>query len=221
MNIIKYDDFCSVQYVSRETYDKFKIYYETLIKWQKSINLISNTTLDDIWNRHILDSAQLYKYTQNMKGNILDFGSGAGFPGLVLAMMGNENVNAVESDEKKCIFLKEVARLSDTKINIHNSRIEKLKFLNPELITARALAPLIKLIEYIENYMKQGDNLRKNLPKLLFLKGKNYKQELSELKKIRNFDVTVCPSLSDEYGKILNYLWSIWFPVKTVCIAIF
>ena len=204
MNVIKYDDFCSIQYVSRETYDKFKIYYETLIKWQKSINLISNSSLDSIWNRHILDSAQLYKYTQNMKGNILDFGSGAGFPGLVLAMMGNENVNAVESDEKKCIFLKEVARLSDTKINIHNSRIEKLKFINPELITARALAPLIKLIEYIENYMKQGDNLRKDLPKLLFLKGKNYKQELSELKKIRNFDVTVCSSMSDEYGKILN-----------------
>ena len=204
MNVIKYDDFCSIQYVSRETYDKFKIYYETLIKWQKSINLISNSTLDSIWNRHILDSAQLYKYTQNMKGNILDFGSGAGFPGLVLAMMGNENVNAVESDEKKCIFLKEVARLSDTKINIHNSRIEKLKFLNPELITARALAPLIKLIDYIENYMKQGDNLRKDLPKLLFLKGKNYKQELLELKKIRNFDVTVCSSMSDEYGKILN-----------------
>ena len=204
MNVIKYDDFCSIQYVSRETYDKFIIYYETLIKWQKSINLISNSTLDSIWNRHILDSAQLYKYTQNMKGNILDFGSGAGFPGLVLAMMGNENVNAVESDEKKCIFLKEVARLSDTKINIHNSRIEKLKFINPELITARALAPLIKLIEYIENYMKQGDNLRKDLPKLLFLKGKNYKQELSELKKIRNFDVTVCSSISDEYGKILN-----------------
>ena len=204
MNVIKYDDFCSIQYVSRETYDKFIIYYETLIKWQKSINLISNATLDSIWNRHILDSAQLYKYTQNIKGNILDFGSGAGFPGLVLAMMGNENVNAVESDEKKCIFLKEVARLSDTKINIHNSRIEKLKFINPELITARALAPLIKLIEYIENYMKQGDNLRKDLPKLLFLKGKNYKQELSELKKIRNFDVTVCSSMSDEYGKILN-----------------
>ena len=204
MNVIKYDDFCSIQYVSRETYDKFKMYYETLIKWQKSINLISNSTLDSIWYRHILDSAQLYKYTQNMKGNILDFGSGAGFPGLVLAMMGNENVNAVESDEKKCIFLKEVARLSDTKIKIHNSRIEKLKFIKPELITARALAPLIKLIEYIENYMKQGDNLRKDLPKLLFLKGKNYKQELLELKKIRNFDVKVFSSKSDEYGKILN-----------------
>ena len=204
MNVIKYDDFCSIQYVSRETYDKFKIYYETLIKWQKSINLISNSTLDSVWRRHILDSAQLYKYTQNIKGNILDFGSGAGFPGLVLAMMGNDNINAVESDEKKCIFLKEVARLSDTKINIHNSRIEKLKFINPELITARALAPLIKLIEYIENYMKQGDNLRKNLPKLLFLKGKNYKQELLELKKIRNFDATVFSSMSDEYGKVLN-----------------
>ena len=203
MSIIKYDDFCSFQYVSRETYDKFRIFYETLIKWQKSINLISNSTLESIWSRHILDSAQLYKYTQNVNGNILDFGSGAGFPGLILAMMGNENINAVESDEKKCIFIKEVARLSNTKIIIHNSRIEKLKFLKPEIITARALAPLKKLIEYIEDYMKQGDNLKQKLPKLLFLKGKNYKQEVLELKKNRNFDISVFPSISDEYGKVL------------------
>ena len=203
MNVIEYNDFCSIQYVSRETYDKFKIFYETLIKWQKSINLISNSTLESIWSRHILDSAQLYKYTSSIKGNILDFGSGAGFPGLILAMMGNENINAVESDQKKCVFIKEVARLSNTKINIHNSRIEKLKFIKPELITARALAPLEKLIKYIENYMKQEDNLRPDLPNLLFLKGKNYKQEILELKKTRNFDVTVFPSISDEYGKIL------------------
>ena len=205
MSIIKYDDFCSFQYVSRETYDKFRIFYETLIKWQKSINLISNSTLESIWTRHILDSAQLYKYTQNVSGNILDFGSGAGFPGLILAMMGNENINAVESDQKKCIFIKEVARLSNTKINIHNSRIEKLKFIKPELITARALAPLEKLIKYIENYMKQGDGLKPILPNLLFLKGKNYKQEILELKKTRNFDVTIFPSISDEYGKILYF----------------
>ena len=66
MNIIKYEDFCSIQYVSRETYDKFKIFNETLIKWQKSINLISNSTLESIWSRHILDSAQLYKYTSKI-----------------------------------------------------------------------------------------------------------------------------------------------------------
>ena len=203
MNVIKYEDFCSIQYVSRETYDKFVIYFETLVKWQKSINLISNSSLESIWSRHILDSAQLYKYTQNINGNILDFGSGAGFPGLILAMMGNKNVNAVEADEKKCIFLKEVSRLSNTKINIYNSRIEKLNFIKPELITARALAPLKKLIEYIENYMKKGGKLTQDFPKLLFLKGKSYKEELLELKKIRNFDVTILPSMSDKYGKIL------------------
>ena len=203
MNVIKYDDFCSIQYVSRETYEKFKIFNETLIKWQKSINLISSSTLENIWSRHILDSAQLYKYTQSINGNILDFGSGAGFPGLILAMMGNKNINAVESDEKKCIFMKEVARLSNTKIKVHNSRIEKLKFINPELITARALAPLKNLIEYVENYMIKKDNPKQNFPKLLFLKGKNYKQELLELKQFRNFDVTVTPSMSDEFGKIL------------------
>ena len=203
MNVIRYDDFCSMQYVSRETYDKFKIYSETLIKWQKSINLISNKTLEFIWSRHILDSAQLYKYTSNINGNILDFGSGAGFPGLILAMMGNKNINVVESDEKKCIFIKEVARLSNTKINIHNSRIEKLTFIKPELITARALAPLEKLIEYIEDYMKKDDSLRKEIPKLLFLKGKNYKEELLGLKKIRKFNIKILPSISDKYGKVL------------------
>ena len=203
MNIIKYNNFCSNQYVSRETYEKFEIYFENLIKWQKSINLVSNSTLENIWIRHILDSAQLYKYTSNIKGNILDFGSGAGFPGLILAMMGNQNINLVESDERKCTFIREIARLSNTKIRIHNSRIEKLKFIKPELITARALAPLKKLIEYTENYMKKEVKLNQNKVNLLFLKGKNYRKELDDLEKTRNFDIEIFPSISDEYGKIL------------------
>ncbi len=100
-------------YVSRETYEKFEIYHETLFKWQNSINLISNSTLDNIWVRHFLDSGQLYRFTKNISGNILDFGSGAGFPGLILAMMGNNNINIVESDQKKCTFIREVAMLSE------------------------------------------------------------------------------------------------------------
>ena len=203
MNLNQYNYFCSIQYVSRETYEKFGIFYDTLVKWQKSINLISNSSLDNIWTRHILDSAQLYKYTSNISGNILDFGSGAGFPGLILAMMGNQNINVVESDERKCAFIREVSRLSKTKLNIHNCRIEKLKFIKPELITARALAPLEKLIEYIENYMKKDNNSNLRTLKLLFLKGKNYKLELAELKKIKKFDLKVFPSVSDEHGKIL------------------
>ena len=111
MKINSYDSLCSHLYVSRETYEKFEIYHETLLKWQKSINLISNSTLNNIWVRHFLDSGQLYNFTKNISGNILDFGSGAGFPGLILAIMGNNNINFVESDQKKCTFIREVAML--------------------------------------------------------------------------------------------------------------
>ena len=96
MKINSYESFCSHLYVSRETYKKFEIYFETLSKWQRSINLISNSSIDDIWVRHFLDSAQLYNFTKNISGNILDLGSGAGFPGLILAMMGNNNINIIE-----------------------------------------------------------------------------------------------------------------------------
>ena len=80
-NIDTYSGFCSHVFVSRETYEKLYIFYRTLMKWQKSINLISKKSIKNIWERHFLDSAQLYKYVKDINGNILDFGSGAGFPG--------------------------------------------------------------------------------------------------------------------------------------------
>ena len=148
MVINSYDKFCTFQYVSRETFEKFEIFYETLVKWQKSINLISNASIDYIWTRHFLDSAQLYNFTKEINGNILDMGSGAGFPGVILAMMGNENINVVESDQRKCIFMREVARLTNTKLKIHNCRIEELNYIDPVLIVSRALAPLKKLVDF-------------------------------------------------------------------------
>ena len=156
MKINSYNDFCLHQNVSRETYKKFIIFYETLIKWQKSINLISKSSIENIWVRHFLDSAQLYTYTKKFNGNILDFGSGAGFPGLILAMMGHKNIHLVESDQKKCTFLREVAMLSETDVIIHNNRIEKLEFFYVDLITARALAPLNKLIDYAEAFSRKS-----------------------------------------------------------------
>ena len=203
MNINSYESFCSHLYVSRETYEKFEIYHKTLSKWQKSINLISNSTIDNIWVRHFLDSAQLYDFTEKISGNILDLGSGAGFPGLILAMMGNKNISVVESDQKKCTFIREVALLSDTNIKIYNSRIEDLSFLKPTLITARALAPLNKLIKYVENHMVKSSSNLENFPNMLFLKGKSYKNELLELGKNRNIDYKIYQSITDEFGKII------------------
>lgn len=203
MIINTYEEFCSYQHVSRETFNKFEIFIEVLLKWQKSVNLISNSTINTIWKRHFLDSAQLYTYSQDIKGNILDIGSGAGFPGMILAMMGNNNVNLIESDQKKCIFMREVARLTNTKVKIYNCRIEDLDYMKPELIISRALAPLSKLIEYVDNHMNKNIEENKVTPKLLFLKGKNYNNEIYDLLKIRKLEIDIFPSITDDFGKVL------------------
>ena len=203
MIINTYEEFCSYQHVSRETFNKFKIFIEVLLKWQKSVNLISNSTINTIWKRHFLDSAQLYTYSQDIKGNILDIGSGAGFPGMILAMMGNNNVNLIESDQKKCIFMREVARLTNTKVKIYNCRIEDLDYMKPELIISRALAPLSKLIEYVDNHMNKNIEENKETPKLLFLKGKNYNNEIYDLLKIKKLEIDIFPSITDDFGKVL------------------
>ena len=94
--------------VSRETLELFVSYGELLLKWQSKINLVSDKTLDDMWRRHFLDSAQLFGLLPGNNPSILDVGSGAGFPGLVLVLMGARNVTLIESDTKKCMFLREV-----------------------------------------------------------------------------------------------------------------
>ena len=202
-NINTYQGFCSNIFVSRETFEKFCVYHNTLIKWQKSINLISTNSIKNIWERHFLDSAQLYTYVKGKTGNIFDFGSGAGFPGLVLAIMGRKNIHLVESDHKKCVFLREIAMLTDVDITIHNCRIENLSNFDVDMITCRALAPLDKLIDYVEIFSSKSQNINKRHPKLLFLKGKNYHHELSELNKKKKINYKQYPSLTDKYGKIL------------------
>ncbi len=202
-SISTYNEFCSHVFVSRETFEKLCIFHETLTKWQKTINLISKNSVHCIWERHFLDSAQLYKFVKNIKGNIFDFGSGAGFPGMVLAIMGKKNIHLVESDYKKCVFLKEIAMLTEVDITIHNCRIEDLSFINVDLITCRALAPLNKLIDYVEIFTNKSIKANQNKPKLLFLKGKSCDNELSKLRKIKNMDFNEYPSITDKYGKIL------------------
>ena len=202
-NIDTYSGFCSNVFVSRETFEKLQIFYQTLIKWQNSINLISKNSIQNIWERHFLDSAQLYKYVKDINGNIMDLGSGAGFPGLVLAIMGKKNIHLVEADHKKCVFLKEIAMLTGVDITIHNCRIENLNFFNVDLVTCRALAPLHKLIDYVEYFVSKSSNKNQSLPKLLFLKGKMYNNEILQLQKNKIIDFKEYTSITDRYGKIL------------------
>ena len=202
-NINTYEIFSSHVFVSRETYDRLCLFQKILIKWQKSINLISKNTIENTWERHFLDSAQLYKFVRDIEGNIIDFGSGAGFPGMVLAIMGKKNIHLVESDYKKCVFLKEIAMLTETDITIHNCRIEELNFINVDLVTCRALASLKNLIHYVEVFINKSLGARQQYPKLLFLKGKSYFSEIIELSKIKKISFEEYPSITDKDGRIL------------------
>ena len=202
-NINTYEKFSSHVFVSRETYKKLCVFQKTLFKWQKSINLISKNSIKNTWERHFLDSAQLYKFVRGIEGNIIDFGSGAGFPGLVLAIMGKKNIHLVEADHKKCVFLKEIAMLTETDITIHNCRIEDLSFINVDLITCRALASLSKLIEYVEIFVNKSFGEKQKIPKLLFLKGKSYYLEVIELSKTKKITFEEYPSITDKNGRIL------------------
>ena len=202
-NIKTYDKFCSHVFVSRETYEKLCVFNEILIKWQNSINLISKNTVNNIWERHFLDCAQLYRFVKDIDGNVIDFGSGAGFPGMVLAIMGKKNIHLVESDQKKCIFLKEIAMLTETDITIHNCRVEDLNYINVDLITCRGLAPLSKLIDYVELFINKSLKKKQKFPNMLFLKGKSYYSEILLLNENKKISFKEYPSITDSHGKII------------------
>ena len=132
--------------VSCETLEKLVIYYELLCFWQKKMNLVSNNSLQDAEIRHFLDSAQLYIFCKNLNGNIIDFGTGAGFPGAVLSILGASKIFLVESNKKKCNFLIKLKKETNSNYYIVNSRIENLDFLDPSLIVSRALTSTKNLL---------------------------------------------------------------------------
>jgi 16S rRNA (guanine527-N7)-methyltransferase len=183
--------------VSRETIDKFQSYLTLLEKWQRRINLVSNSTLADAWRRHILDSGQLAAYYPPQTRQILDIGSGAGFPGIVLAIMGGVTVDLVESDQRKAVFLSTVIRELGLPAKVHNHRIETMPNLHPDVITARALAPVAKLLNLIETQMS---------PKCvcLFLKGASVEDELTNLQSYSTMVATTHLSLSGSTGVVLE-----------------
>lgn len=183
--------------VSRETIDKFATYLALLEKWQKSVNLVARTTLEIAWQRHILDSGQLARYLPAGCKTILDVGSGAGFPGLVLSIMQDATVHLVESDYKKTVFLQTVIRELSLSAIVHNDRIESLPDMAPDVITARAFAPLGKAITLLAPHMA-ADTV------LLLLKGRNVEEELTEMPDYPIMASVTYPSLSDPEGMVLQ-----------------
>jgi 16S rRNA (guanine527-N7)-methyltransferase len=193
--------FAAVCDVSRETLQRLGRYADTLVKWQKSINLVAPESLKDLWRRHILDSAQLQAFLPPRVQVLVDMGSGAGFPGLVLAILGVPNVHLIESDARKCVFLAEAARAAGLEVGsnptIHRSRLEDVVDLRADVVTARACAPLRQLLTYAEPLLKP-DTI------CLFPKGARVDEELTEAEKTWRMSVERFPSLSDPSGTILR-----------------
>ncbi|MBY0501154.1 MAG: 16S rRNA (guanine(527)-N(7))-methyltransferase RsmG [Alphaproteobacteria bacterium] len=185
--------------VSRETIHRLEIYKRELEHWQKSINLIASSTVPHLWKRHFEDSLQLLSYISTKKQKLIDLGSGAGFPGLVLAISQPEtlDVTLIESDRKKCFFIENVSRETKTRVNILNSRIESFEGIYGDIITSRALAPLPQLLKYALPYMKKESMC-------LFLKGKGVEDEIEEAQKEWEFILEIFPSLTDSKGNILK-----------------
>lgn len=191
------EEFAEYTNVSRETLERIKLYADLLVKWQKSINLVGGDTLGDLWRRHFWDSAQLASMVPADVEVITDLGSGAGFPGLVLAILLDAEVHLVESSGKKIAFLREAARISGARVRLHQDRIEKLLLPKNDLITARALAPLDKLLDFAEPNLKR-DGL------CLFLKGARAEEELTEARKKWTMMVERNQSATDSDGVILS-----------------
>lgn len=192
------ENFASLTGVSRETLDRMARYVALLATWQAKINLVSNASLQDVWRRHILDAAQLYALIAGPDKKLVDIGSGAGLPGLVLAILGHKNVILVESDGRKCAFLHEAARITGTKVKIVHGRAETADLDGPaSIVTGRGLAPLPKLLELA------GAIADRNTAYLL-LKGRNAEQELTAASKCWTLRAERFPSISDPSGTVLR-----------------
>lgn len=191
------EDFQDRTNVSRETLDHLRRYAALLEKWQKAINLVGNSTLPDLWRRHMLDSWQLLSCAGSKKGTWLDLGSGAGFPALVVAIATDFDVHAVESDQRKCLFMQNVSRETLADLNVHRERIEALPPFPADVISARALAPLEKLLDYAAPFAHEGTEF-------LFLKGQDVDEELTNASKCWNMQVKKHRSLTSDDGCIVK-----------------
>lgn len=185
--------------VPRETMERFICYSEILLKWQKSINLVSNASLADMWRRHFYDSAQLMEHIGADKGRltILDLGSGAGFPGLVLSILGAGQVHLVEAVGKKCSFMKQIIQKTAIDAIVHNVRIEDMDVFPVDLITSRACADLEKLINLTSTFRAEQTDC-------LFLKGEKAEEEIARAARSWNFKAEKFTSKSEEGGIILK-----------------
>lgn len=184
-------------YVSRETLPKYEIYLKELKSWNRALSLVQKETLDDFWIRHILDSLQILPYIGDAR-SIIDMGTGAGFPGMALAISGIQNITLCESNTKKCLFLTEIARLTDSKVTINNSRVEETRDQRFDLIISRACSSLLQLLDYGAFVSRETQT------RFLFHKGAKYLEEIEEAQKKWSFNWMKIDSITSMDGVILD-----------------
>ena len=187
--------------VSRETLDALKYFEDLVVLWNPAINLISNSSISDLWSRHIVDSAQLFLFTLPDEGLWLDVGSGGGFPGIVVSIVAKElapslRVVLVESDNRKCVFLRTVIRELGLSVKVINDRIENVKLDDVVYLSARALRNLNSLLFIVENNVSRETVC-------VFPKGRSYKKELVESQKNWKFDFNLIDSNTSEDSKVI------------------
>ncbi|MDC2992117.1 16S rRNA (guanine(527)-N(7))-methyltransferase RsmG [Pelagibacteraceae bacterium] len=183
--------------LNKRQVDLIDCYIKKLKKSNKIHNLVGPSTIDTVWDRHINDTLQLSEFISKKKSSIIDLGTGAGLPGVILHIVGYTNILLIDSKIKKINFINEFAFEQNIKIKTICSRVEKIKNQKFDFVVCRAFAPLIKLLDYSLFFTKKNTSL-------LFLKGKNVKKEINEAKKLFTFDYDLFSSKSNGDGFVLK-----------------
>lgn len=187
--------------VSRETIDRLNHFEDLVLKWNPRINLVAKSTLNDIWERHITDSVQLYQYAPINAKSWLDIGSGGGFPGIVMAVMAagldrSTVFSLVESDQRKSTFLRTAARELGLKITVHSERIEATTPQNADVITARALKSVAELMPFLDRHLSSTGTA-------ILPKGRNFADEIPLAREDWRFELEEHQSITDPDARIL------------------
>jgi 16S rRNA (guanine527-N7)-methyltransferase len=187
--------------VSRETIEKLNIYNDFLLENNKLLNLIGKTTEKHVFSRHFKDSAQIYNLIQD-KSEIIDIGSGAGFPGVIIKILMDSkkvegNIVLIDKSPKKCKFLNDLSKKLEITLKIQNVRIEDYKFNKISTIVSRAFK---KVIDTIDILFRNNDKIRS----IILMKGKTYQHELEDAKKKYTFDLEKFRSITSDESYILK-----------------
>jgi len=186
--------------VSRETFAKLEAFADLVRKWNPKINLVSKNSLDDLWQRHILDSVQVFELAEG-EGHWVDLGSGGGFPGVVVAILNQEpqnfKVTMVESDQRKCAFLRTAIRELGLTASVKTERIEQLDGLEADILSARALADLTQLLDFTELHLNPDGTA-------LFPKGQNWQSEDRDAKQVWAYALEAVESKTNPAAAILK-----------------